>query len=84
MERRKDIVEVLRVRGYSSVWDLSGAEKQGHFFEGTGVLVLDRVNGVAYVNLSERADADVARQWVERMGYKVQSCLVEAASWAGL
>lgn len=84
MERRKDIVEVLRARGYSSVWDLSGAEKQGHFFEGTGVLVLDRVNGVAYVNLSERADADVARQWVDRMGYKVQSCLVEAASWAGL
>ncbi len=71
MERRGDIVEVLRARGYGRLWDMSAAEKQGAFFEGTGVLVLDRVNGVAYVNLSERADADLARQWVDRMGYKV-------------
>lgn len=71
MERRTDIVEVLKSRGYSRMWDLSGAEKEGHFFEGTGVLVLDRVNGIAYVNLSERADAGLAQQWADRMGYKV-------------
>ncbi|CAL8463431.1 g2965 [Coccomyxa elongata] len=70
MERRPDIVEVLKSRGYSRMWDLSGAEKDGHFFEGTGVLVLDRVNGIAYVNLSERADAGLAQQWADRMGYK--------------
>jgi hypothetical protein len=29
-----------------------------------GVLVLDRVNGVAYVALSERADKALAEQWV--------------------
>jgi hypothetical protein len=29
-----------------------------------GVLVLDRVNGVAYVALSERADQQLAEQWV--------------------
>jgi hypothetical protein len=28
------------------------------------VLVLDRVNGVAYVALSERADQELAEQWV--------------------
>ena len=71
LEKRQDIKEVLRVRGYSSVWDMSEAEKRGNFFEGTGVLVLDRVNGVAYVNMSDRADADLAREWVDRMGYKV-------------
>ena len=75
MERRGDIVEVLKSRGYSRMWDLSAAEKDGHFFEGTGVLVLDRVNGIAYVNLSERADAGLAQQWADRMGYKVRMAL---------
>ena len=39
------------------------------YFEGTGVLVLDRVRGVAYVALSERADADIARAWGQALGY---------------
>ena len=39
-------------------------------FEGTGVLVLDRINGIAYVALSERADKQVAERWVNEMGYR--------------
>lgn len=70
-EKREDIKEVLRARGYGRVWDMSEAERQGNFFEGTGVLVLDRVNGVAYVNISERADAGLAQKWAEELGYKV-------------
>jgi hypothetical protein len=84
LERRKDIMEVLLSRGYGCVWDMSGAEKQGNYFEGTGVLVLDRVNGVAYVNLSERADASLAQQWADELGYKVgpQPCrAVRCARW---
>jgi hypothetical protein len=38
------------------------------FTKGTGVLVNDRVNGVAYVALSERAHPRLAQQWVEEMG----------------
>jgi hypothetical protein len=34
------------------------------------VLVLDRVNGVAYVALSERADRGLAEAWVSSLGYK--------------
>jgi hypothetical protein len=34
------------------------------------VLVLDRVNGVAYVALSERADRGLAEAWVHSLGYK--------------
>lgn len=30
----------------------------------------DRMNGVAYVALSERADVELAKQWVTTMGYK--------------
>ncbi len=36
---------------------------------GAGVLVLDRVNGVAYVDVSERADHQLAEEWVQRLGY---------------
>ena len=39
--------------------------KNGKFFEGTGVLVLDRVNGVAYVSVSERAHLDLAHAWAD-------------------
>lgn len=55
-ERRQDIVDVLRTKGYTRVLDLSAEERGGRFLEGTGVLVLDRINGVAYVSLSDRAD----------------------------
>lgn len=54
-ERRSDIIEVLRTKGYSKVVDLSGEESSGGVLEGTGVVVPDRINGIAYVSLSERA-----------------------------
>lgn len=68
-ERRPEIIDVLKARGYNAVYDMSPAEKEGGYFEGTGVLVLDRINGVAYVDISERADEKLAQQWVDRMGY---------------
>ena len=70
-ERREDIKAVLeQVIGYDRVVDLSSAEEEGRYLEGTGALVLDRVHGVAYVALSERADASLAEKWVELLGYK--------------
>jgi hypothetical protein len=73
-ERRPEIIDTIQKTGnYSRVIDLSGLESSAHggrYFEGTGVLVLDRVNGVAYVALSERADVRVAEQWVDALGYK--------------
>ena len=35
-----------------------------------GVLIIDRINGVVYVNVSERADASLAEEWTRKMGYK--------------
>eukprot|EP00878_Enallax_costatus_P019111 GHUV01020151.1.p1 GENE.GHUV01020151.1~~GHUV01020151.1.p1 ORF type:complete len:315 (+),score=100.35 GHUV01020151.1:472-1416(+) len=70
-ERRPEIVQVLRQQGYGRVVDMTSHEKHDKaYFEGTGVLALDRVNGVAYVALSERADVKLAEQWVSTMGYK--------------
>ena len=62
---------MLQARGYERVWDMSACEQDRQYFEGTGVLVLDRVNGVAYVNISERAHPDLAQRWADELGYKV-------------
>ena len=43
----------------------SKSKASGKFFEGTGVLVLDRVNGVAYVSVSERAHLELAHAWAD-------------------
>lgn len=70
-ERRPELVDFLNARGYARVVDLSAAERTDHkYFEGTGVLVVDRVNGIAYVALSERADRSLAERWVRALGYK--------------
>ncbi|KAG2438611.1 hypothetical protein HXX76_005160 [Chlamydomonas incerta] len=69
-ERRDDIKRVLATRGYGSVYDMTVHEPAKKYFEGTGVLVIDRVNGVVYVDISERADRSLAEEWTQRMGYK--------------
>lgn len=69
-ERRDDIIQVLRAKGYNAVYDMTGHEAGKKYFEGTGVLVLDRINGVVYVDVSERADRGLAEEWTQRMGYK--------------
>lgn len=69
-ERRHDIQAVLGKMGYDRVLDMSVEEANDKYFEGTGVLVIDRVNGVAYVALSERAHPDLAQKWVEELGYR--------------
>lgn len=71
-ERRADILEALgRERGYrlGLVRDLSFAELDGRYLEGTGSLVLDRPNRVAYACLSPRTDARLAQEWAKAAGY---------------
>eukprot|EP00890_Picochlorum_soloecismus_P005996 jgi/Picsp_1/6398/NSC_03746-R1_amidinotransferase family protein len=69
-ERRDDIKCVLEQMGFQRIIDMSAEEKNDKYFEGTGVLVLDRARGVAYVALSERADKGLAEDWVSSMGYR--------------
>ncbi|HLW73894.1 MAG TPA: arginine deiminase-related protein [Gammaproteobacteria bacterium] len=71
-ERRSDILDSLRVeRGYrlGDVRDLSYAELDGRYLEGTGSLVLDRRNRVAYAGLSPRTDARLVQEWTKSTGY---------------
>lgn len=70
-EARDDIVSALKSLGHERVVDLISAERAGagRVLEGTGSLVLDRVNGTAYVALSERADPALAEEWADALGY---------------
>ena len=71
-ERRADVLEALRAeRGYrlQRVHDMSSAELDGRYLEGTGSLVLDRPNRVAYAGLSPRTDARLLQEWARDAGY---------------
>lgn len=73
-ERRLDIIESLdRDHGFfvRDVVDLSHHEQEGHFLEGTGSMVLDRVNRIAYACLSSRTHLDVLGDFAQRMDYEV-------------
>lgn len=51
------------------VIDLSFHERNGHFLEGTGSLVLDRPQRRAFANLSPRTDATVIADFDDRLDY---------------
>jgi hypothetical protein len=50
--------------------DLTHHERDGRFLEGTGSLVLDHVNGVAYAALSPRTHPAVVEEWARVLGYE--------------
>ena len=57
-ERRADIIEMLKAEyRVQDVIDYSGLEADGLYLEGTGAMVLDHVERVAYVVQSNRASA---------------------------
>lgn len=50
--------------------DMSADENEGKILEGTGSLVLDRQNGIAYAHESQRTTKEEFDKWVEKMGYE--------------
>jgi hypothetical protein len=52
--------------------DLSNNEKEAVFLEGTGSMVLDRKNKIAYACLSPRTDYFVLTAFCEEMGYTAE------------
>lgn len=72
LERRKDIIEHLgKTFEVSHLTDLSFFEQQQLFLEGTGSLVLDRINKIAYACLSVRTDEEVLKNFAMLSGYEV-------------
>lgn len=70
-ERRPDVIEFLK-RAYrvQDVIDYSGLEHDGLALEGTGAMVLDHVNHIAYVARSRRADPVLLERFCTHFGYE--------------
>jgi len=66
-ERREDVLFKLEDEGFliNHIMDYRTAEDEGMFLEGTGALLLDRVNRKAYCALSNRADEELFIEFCE-------------------
>jgi hypothetical protein len=71
LERREDIIRQLEeMFTVNHLIDLSRFEQHGKFLEGTGSMVLDRGNKLAYACLSPRTDIDVLHEFCKQTGYE--------------
>ena len=71
LERRHDLIDKLKTKfKVGNVYDLSEAEKQGFYLEGTGSMVLDRENKIAYACLSIRTQENVLDDFCEKSGFR--------------
>ena len=71
LERREDILSFVEDKGFkiNNIVDYTSAEDEDHFLEGTGSLVLDRVNKKAYCSISERSSEDLLIEFCEDFQY---------------
>jgi hypothetical protein len=61
LERRPEVLEFLEEQGFGieNIVDYSGAESENKFLEGTGSMILDRENRIAYCSISNRSNEDL-------------------------
>jgi hypothetical protein len=70
-ERRQDIVEQLRKHyRVTEVIDYSPFENEGCCLEGTGSLVFDHLNKIAYVSLSNRSNPKMIQRFADDFSYE--------------
>ena len=67
LERRPEVLEFLESEGFtiSNIVDYSSAESEDKFLEGTGSMILDRENRVAYCSISNRSNEDLFIEFCE-------------------
>lgn len=71
LERRQDLLEAL-TQSYSikEIKDFSAFEQEEKYLEGTGSMVLDRINKIAYACISTRMNVEVLEYFCQQMGYQ--------------
>ena len=70
-ERRPDIIEMLKADyRVQDVVDYSGLEPDGLFLEGTGAMVLDHIDRVAYAVRSNRTDPIALERFCAHFNYE--------------
>lgn len=73
LERREEIFEILADDfGFevTEIEDLSHFEDDGLFLEGTGSMILDRENKLAYAAISERTDFHVLETFCDHLNFE--------------
>lgn len=71
LERRVDVLEIIEKQGFKieNVIDYTEAEEEDYFLEGTGSMVLDRENNIAYCVLSPRSSEALFIEFCEDLEY---------------
>ena len=71
LERREDIFDILEEKGFqiNDIMDYTSAEEDEIFLEGTGSIILDRENEMAYCALSPRAGEELFIEFCEDFEY---------------
>lgn len=73
VERREDdVLALLEEKGFvaEEIMDYSSAEEDNVFLEGTGSIILDRVNKIAYACVSPRTDEELFYEFCEDFEYE--------------
>ena len=73
LERRVEILKILQEQydfQVRKMVDFSHYESDGRFLEGTGSMLLDRVNKIAYAAQSKRTDVRVLEDFCQSFGFK--------------
>lgn len=70
-ERREDLLQTLAERfGFEERLRLEQHEVDDRFLEGTGSMILDRPNKIAYACVSDRTDPELLEEFCDRLGYE--------------
>jgi hypothetical protein len=82
-ERRQDVIEMLKQRyRVQDVIDYSGLEQDGLYLEGTGAMVLDHIERVAYAARSNRTNEVALERFCTHFNFEpVVFDAVDAMGW---
>lgn len=73
-ERKENFLNIIKKHfEVKRTIDLTHYEEEGLFLEGTGSLILDRENKIAYACLSPRTSQEVLNDFCSQMGYRAIS-----------
>ena len=71
VERREDILETIKNQGFeiAEVDDFSHFENDDKFLEGTGSMIFDHENKIAYGSVSLRLDEELFKEFCKKYGF---------------
>ena len=76
LERKLEIFETIKEKHHfqiSNIIDFTHGEKEDLFLEGTGSMILDRVNGFIYASISKRTSEKLLLEYAKKINYDVIS-----------